>query len=712
MKKRGVTLIEMILVMAILSIILASFYSVLISSTKTYNKASSFAKIQSQSVVIARLIENQLKTSDKVTIYEKVPSTFDKNLNYIYYNESEQKIYIKRMNENPKILFETKNVNQKVMFTGVDNKNISISVIIDAGTVDYENVFGVHFMNIPTADKINFIPTTVTSGICIEYKLEDAVEIIDVEPPMITSFEIKVDNNKDYEEFLITDSVATIDQENKVINVPPLTVVGDYKDVKLTPTIEYVDPYRGDKLKSKVNGNNSLFDTGSPSSIKFYENGKNNEVQFTVTTDANGVSDVTYTVNFEIKVEEKPVVFPTVDSLNIVATETGKPTKIVMPNTSDVLNADFKYTVKTDEVTPTGYKVRWYAVDPSEISSYSDFKTKYDDGKFNSFDVIENNSTLNASSYASQIAGKYVFYDVILTKDSYESSPFVSADENIAQNLASLKCPYVFVGLKNGKIYETTLNEINYIVSSQIQKDVMNICFNRISKANKQTYVGALFQSGVKDSYTQAEILNLIKVNIPSGNSGHKYSVDFVNKEVTITGASYQKYNSNNLYSSIASSETAHYGLLSLNMFDTYYSDCRPMRTSTNVYVSFKDDFSEMGGVSVVAGGKSILTTAKDRLYTNTYTYVIKTDDAKQMETDLLNTGGKIVFGDYSGSLDDILKINNYSISKSSNNNLISINTTSVLSALLGYNETIIGTWAKNYNGSTGTITITGLSAN
>ncbi len=709
MKKKGVTLIELIVSMGILTIILASITTVMTSTSKTYNKATSLSGLQSQSIVFSTIISNQLKNSNDVTVYESVPSSFDEEYNYIYYNAIEKSIYKKFAGETSALLYRTANINQSVEFSKIDRNNVSVNVVLDNGDLSYENKFGVFFVNIKTGETIKFDPSTATKGICIKYKLSETV-VANTEPCVITAFGFLASNGTN-SEFITTDIVATIDEANKKIVVSPLTIVGEYRDISLVPYIEYAYPDRGDTLVAKdintyVNYQNTLNPLG------FYKNGVNKDVTITVKSGVAGVADATYDVEFEITVEPSPVVFPKVTSHDIVSTDGGTTKK--MPSEASYLTANYKYTVGPGEDTPTGQTIRWYAVSPSEIGSVDDFNSKYKNGDFTPFATIDNNVSLKLSDYRDMVVGKYVFYDVVLKKDIYSSAPTVY--DSAIEGVTATNCPYVFVGLDNGKIYETTLNEIDYIKSSQIQKNVMNICFNRLSKATKNKYIQLVFEWNVKDVYSQNEILGLLKVKIPSGNSGHSYTVDFVNKKLTIAGASYQYLNKNNIYPDISSSSLykyAQYGLLSINMYDSYYTDKRTVSNSSKIRISFDGNSYDAGGISIIPNLTSSLTTTSNKLYSSTLlpTYFIKIDCNKAdygnsvKDVDILGNDSLIYGKDYSGSLAEAFAINSYNINQSTDSVNIDINTRISI-----FSDTMIGTWASGYNGSNSTITITGIT--
>ncbi len=166
MKRKGVTLIEMIIVIAILSTVLVAINSVLISSSRTFATANSLANIQNQSLVIGRMVSSELKNSSTVTILDSVPSSFNSDSNYIYLNQSDNKIYIKKAGKSAEQLFETKSVDQDIIFTYVDDYNIKVDITLKASSTDYTNTIGINFLNIPTDSKVNG-----TTGKCISYAI-------------------------------------------------------------------------------------------------------------------------------------------------------------------------------------------------------------------------------------------------------------------------------------------------------------------------------------------------------------------------------------------------------------------------------------------------------------------------------------------------------------------------------------------------------------
>lgn len=167
MKKNGFTLIEMIIVMAILITIISATTSVLISSSKTFSKGSSFTNMQNQSLVLSKMITNQLRNSTSFKLYNTVPSSFDTTKNYIYINETDNKIYLKKIGTSQKALLNTPNIKQNLEFSYINDSNINAEIILSDVEDTYENLFSIGFINI--IDDTSFVPDTSLKYKCIEY---------------------------------------------------------------------------------------------------------------------------------------------------------------------------------------------------------------------------------------------------------------------------------------------------------------------------------------------------------------------------------------------------------------------------------------------------------------------------------------------------------------------------------------------------------------
>lgn len=611
MKRKGFSLMEMILVCAILSVVLATFSSVMVSSSKVYNKSTNFAYIQNQSLIFQRLMTNQVGVSSAVQILEAVPTTFDENTNYIYLDESDNIIKVKKEDEEVEELFHTENIEQNVQFTKKDDSNISVVLTLTRRTDSYNNKFGINVLN---AEKNGGVSGTV--GNCLAYTFAD-------EEPFITRFDFKKDENG---ELLTTDAIGTIDQTTGEISVRVTTD----NITSLKASVDIV----GDTLKV-YSENGTLFDISNPIAIDY-----TNPVDFYVFAGSN-IKKYTVTVEPEESIPQVQLD----PALGIIPTSNGKKNEIpnesdiVMPNDEQYLNAMFELN-NSDGSRYENYEVNWYTIDPSNVDSYQellDEYIKYTDDEETSVELvatIDDNNVIDVSAYREELVGKYVFYDVTpVSEDGSigrtevslgDTEPNVDSETGGYLDFDDYVCSFVFVGLKNGEIYETTLNELDFlcydldgydsdgnaIQQSKSQYDMKQnivICeFNQMGVKLKSKYYDNTDSSVNGIVKLDTFINDFVKVIAPYENKGHTYDVDFINKEMTMTGSSIQvganNQNSIDNYNDVGTNKYGQYGLFSINMYDDYYSDKREDIYDSGVRVGIKNDvldYPEIGGVAI-----------------------------------------------------------------------------------------------------------------
>lgn len=167
MDKRGFTLIEMIVVIAILGVVLTAASTVLISSAKSFNISNNKANMQNQSVVISRMISGEIRNSTNFTLLETVPTTLDEDANYVYVNDADDKIYLKLIGQPAKELFNTEDVSQNIEFVYINDSNIDVNLILSKNTDEYTNLFNINFINV--SENSEFTPDTTIKYSCIHF---------------------------------------------------------------------------------------------------------------------------------------------------------------------------------------------------------------------------------------------------------------------------------------------------------------------------------------------------------------------------------------------------------------------------------------------------------------------------------------------------------------------------------------------------------------
>lgn len=172
MKKKGLTLIELIIAMSIASILILIIYGFMRNITMVYTTSNIQSNLQSEFLLAESAIKKEMVESSNVTILENIPSTFEDDLNYIYSKEMSgvEKIYIKEIGKPEKILHDAEGILEKISFEKIDDKNILILLDLEKANIEYTSGLGVYFINIPEDSKIECSPETITKGRCVSYK--------------------------------------------------------------------------------------------------------------------------------------------------------------------------------------------------------------------------------------------------------------------------------------------------------------------------------------------------------------------------------------------------------------------------------------------------------------------------------------------------------------------------------------------------------------
>ncbi len=388
MKRKGVTLIELIIVMAIMAILLTITTQALLSTGVVFNRTNDSANIQNQSLVLSRIVTDDLKYSTNVTIMNNAPTTFDESLNYIY--EKDEVIYLKVPGLGPKVINNTPGVEQKLTLTKVNDKSIDVAVELSKGIATYENKSTVTLLNLTKDEVVNGV-----AGSCVSF--ETGKKLLEEISPEIISFKFLVEENsaldKDYKSENLGDDGIVIDNVNNTITVnSTLILTSETKSAELAPKIIF----KGDKLKVKVGDTTRDYDVNSGEKINFL----NNDVSFIIENYSGVVK--------EYKVNVTTQVFPIISNLEIVSQNSSSQGGAIIPSDNDILNAEFDMTFP-----PERYKVSWYAVEVNEGASISDIYTNYLNKNYIPFTVTENSNVLNVAGY-SYLAGEYVlFFDVV-----------------------------------------------------------------------------------------------------------------------------------------------------------------------------------------------------------------------------------------------------------------------------------------------------------
>jgi len=87
-RKKGVTLIELIIVLAILAIVVSLGFSLYFFSNKTFNKGVSRSNVQQSVNLAADAITKEVRYASEISIVTSVPQTVSDDYKYIYINDS------------------------------------------------------------------------------------------------------------------------------------------------------------------------------------------------------------------------------------------------------------------------------------------------------------------------------------------------------------------------------------------------------------------------------------------------------------------------------------------------------------------------------------------------------------------------------------------------------------------------------------------------
>lgn len=592
--KKGFTLIEMILVCAIIAIVLGAFTSIVLSATRSYNSFFELSTLENEAIFLENELDKAIKPASSIHILSEVPKTLEEENAYIYSKDGN--ILIKPIRENISYLYNPYDSIQNITFSAKNDKNILASVYLQKNDTIYTDEF-----SFPILNELDDFTNEGALSKCLMFGVKNSNSEIE-ENPLIVSFDFYKDDNStiDY------DCIGVIDNENGIINVE----VSSENLSSLVPSISIV----GDRIRF-FSPNGDDYNISNPKPVDF-----TSPVNVYV---LSGDSFKQYIINVK-KIKVDNVVS---GGLDIIPTNKEKKfsedsifkqveiseSEIYMPNKNNYLNARFTYDEDTYEYN---YYVRWYAIEPSYVSSIDDLTKLYNDKKLLPFEIIKNKRYINLNKYQEKVSGKYVFFDVYLEhKDTGNITGEICSLNNSKENDDVLGV--VFVGLKNGEVFPTTLNELDFLYSDDFKQGIVLNSFNKLDANKKGFYIYS--EEKPYNSYIEdvSDFIEFIKVITPFENEKYTFDVDFFNEEVTITGSSSEF---------ISSSQYAQNGLFSVNMYDKYYSDNRgDYEKPSGVKFGFKNGVQgtkpEIGGVYIAPNAYSVLN--KDKTKVRTYGYNI-----------------------------------------------------------------------------------------
>lgn len=102
MNNKGVTLVELVVVVAIIGIISTVIANVFIFGNKTFNKVESRSAGQMDVRIVVQTISKELRYADDIELFKKIEllnNVYDEDSKYIYFDESSKKVMKKEGQE-------------------------------------------------------------------------------------------------------------------------------------------------------------------------------------------------------------------------------------------------------------------------------------------------------------------------------------------------------------------------------------------------------------------------------------------------------------------------------------------------------------------------------------------------------------------------------------------------------------------------------------
>jgi len=184
-QQRGLTLIELIIVLTLLVTVLSVGFSLYMFSRNALSKGEKQSDAQSQARIASLFITNELRTAETVKIYNKEITGISKidGRNYIYFDEGEKAIkFIHKKNDssdveiNKKIAYTEKTPEGQLKFKKVSDKIVSFDLTIAIKGQTYKVESQINPLNLAKTTNIDGDIT----GITIEYTkpaVDDAISV-------------------------------------------------------------------------------------------------------------------------------------------------------------------------------------------------------------------------------------------------------------------------------------------------------------------------------------------------------------------------------------------------------------------------------------------------------------------------------------------------------------------------------------------------------
>lgn len=432
--KKGFTLIEIVVSLAIIVLILTAISLVLVGSNRGFAGAKALAKVQSETVAINQIYQNEARHASSVRILPGVPedSLINPNFEYIYSGvvEGQPRIMYRRPGRDPVVLYEPIGGEQSVYFTKADDKTVKAKFQNTYPDAKYHMESSTVFENMA-----NNVDIDGLEGTCLEFNYAS-------NSAFLTQFNFMSDDNA-------FEVIGTVDEVNKTATA----VVPTSDLTKLIPQFSIIGEHM-----TLYDKNGHKYDLDSRPQIDF-----TNEIYLYVFAKDGSYKQYTLIVT-GVDGEDDTLPHVDADGMDLIPTYKGgdplEKKHRSMPTDGDELNAVFSF--KENESNPSidpntvDYVVTWYAVDYVDDIHYMD--------RWQKVAEIENNKKIDVSNllYRDKMIGKYVFYKAQAKSESGSvGTPVYSIAESMFTDITKTT-PYVYVQLNFGKMWGTSVNEIDY----------------------------------------------------------------------------------------------------------------------------------------------------------------------------------------------------------------------------------------------------------
>lgn len=605
--KKGFTLIEMIVTLVVSMILITTVTFLVVNLLKGFSINSSVSTLQEDAMTLNEILTDRVYYAASVEILPDLPATCEDDKYYIYSDLDENTIMYKKGKQSAEILYDGISDKQTAVFSKVDDNTFETSYTIQKKDLEYDLLRKISLQNAIGGDGI-----TGTTGKCISfsfnYKGSDGGGGIENPPIYLEGFMFSADNNTNSNLNITEDIIGEIDEAKRSVYIDvPFKKPNLYSnnsfwlkasiDINVTSDFVTID-------KQATNTKYIRMGTGtrvaSIPKLSYITPRK-------IFVQRNDGRYKVYTVYVNYK---KDVETATASDLDIVPTKVGvSPTNrygriirenVYMPADENSLNAIFKLEKNGEEVFE-GFYIEWYAVTEEELLQFKDgTKSNYSDYVVHS---STEDRTLNITEKnRDKIVGKYVFYRVVGKEGNdygTEIASTLDGDITLTDNIDD-KTSYVYVTLDYGKMWESTLNEIDFDYGSTFMQNSLRNSYMKAPEFQKYYEMYEGDDMKYMNAHILAQNVSKYKFNTLDGKSAPKalfepfdkynkiggflYTPDLVKKELNIKGNRAEPLPVESWINSKFLAKM-HTGLLSIPQYHDFYKDKRNYD-----YFAFFDD--------------------------------------------------------------------------------------------------------------------------